>query len=195
MHNHDFAHITELFFLRFIGDNYRICNVLSSFSTCHEQSAIITWRPNLECETLIGISPSCGAFFMTRTCFCLLLSLLLVSPALADDQPTPSAVFEQRILPIFKSPNPSSCVQCGRTLHKSQSRIRGVCRLDQSVHDRQNVMRFPQVERRGIGQAPRTGCRHSTCSQGMLAGLVREEHLVDAIPMHELPHSRHSRQR
>ncbi len=26
--------------------------------------------------------------------------------------PTPSEVFEKRILPIFKSPNPSSCVQC-----------------------------------------------------------------------------------
>lgn len=27
-------------------------------------------------------------------------------------EPTPAEVFEKRILPIFKSPNPSSCVQC-----------------------------------------------------------------------------------
>src|SRR3974377_1291455 len=31
---------------------------------------------------------------------------------LADGQPTPQQVFEKRILPIFKSPNPSSCTQC-----------------------------------------------------------------------------------
>ena len=36
---------------------------------------------------------------------------LLVSPV-ADAQPTPDEVFEKRIAPIFKSPNPSSCVQC-----------------------------------------------------------------------------------
>jgi hypothetical protein len=30
----------------------------------------------------------------------------------ADDQPTPEQVFEKRIMPIFKSPNPSSCTQC-----------------------------------------------------------------------------------
>ena len=40
-----------------------------------------------------------------------LLGLLLLAPVAraADD---PKAVFETRILPIFKSPNPSSCVQC-----------------------------------------------------------------------------------
>ena len=27
-------------------------------------------------------------------------------------EPTPAEVFEKRILPIFKSANPSSCVQC-----------------------------------------------------------------------------------
>jgi len=32
--------------------------------------------------------------------------------AAADGQPSPAQVFEKRILPIFKSPNPSSCVQC-----------------------------------------------------------------------------------
>ena len=30
----------------------------------------------------------------------------------AEAGPTPKEVFEKRILPIFKSPNPSSCVQC-----------------------------------------------------------------------------------
>src|SRR5579864_2170939 len=29
-----------------------------------------------------------------------------------NSQPTARQVFEQRIVPIFKSPNPSSCVQC-----------------------------------------------------------------------------------
>src|SRR6516162_5774916 len=30
----------------------------------------------------------------------------------ADGESTPKAIFERRILPIFKSPNPSSCTQC-----------------------------------------------------------------------------------
>jgi hypothetical protein len=30
----------------------------------------------------------------------------------APDEPTPQQVFDKRILPIFKSPDPSSCVQC-----------------------------------------------------------------------------------
>src|SRR5215470_20137199 len=34
---------------------------------------------------------------------------VLASDLRADD---PAKVFETRILPIFKSPNPSSCVQC-----------------------------------------------------------------------------------
>jgi mono/diheme cytochrome c family protein len=33
-------------------------------------------------------------------------------PAAAEDRPSPQQVFERRILPIFKSPDPSSCVQC-----------------------------------------------------------------------------------
>lgn len=41
-----------------------------------------------------------------------LLSVLLVLPALRAGDPSPAEVFEARILPIFKSPNPSSCVQC-----------------------------------------------------------------------------------
>src|SRR5436853_990900 len=30
----------------------------------------------------------------------------------ADGDPKPAEVFEKRIMPIFKSPNPSSCTQC-----------------------------------------------------------------------------------
>jgi hypothetical protein len=39
-----------------------------------------------------------------------LLSLLLTSASLRAE--TPQEIFDQRIAPIFKSPNPSSCVQC-----------------------------------------------------------------------------------
>jgi hypothetical protein len=38
--------------------------------------------------------------------------VLLPGVVRADDEPTPQQVFEKRILPIFKSPNPSSCTQC-----------------------------------------------------------------------------------
>jgi hypothetical protein len=34
------------------------------------------------------------------------------SPVPAEESATPQQVFEKRILPIFKSPDPSSCVQC-----------------------------------------------------------------------------------
>ena len=37
--------------------------------------------------------------------------VLVAAPALAQE-PTPAQVFEARLLPIFKSPNPSSCTQC-----------------------------------------------------------------------------------
>ena len=33
-------------------------------------------------------------------------------PRVGAADPTPAEVFEKRIVPIFKSPNPSSCVQC-----------------------------------------------------------------------------------
>src|SRR5213080_2142254 len=39
-------------------------------------------------------------------------ALLAVLPAFGDDGPTPAQIFEKRILPIFKSPQPSSCVDC-----------------------------------------------------------------------------------
>jgi hypothetical protein len=41
----------------------------------------------------------------------LVLSLFVLLPS-APKEPTPKEVFEKRILPIFKSPDPSSCVQC-----------------------------------------------------------------------------------
>src|SRR6516162_1307786 len=45
---------------------------------------------------------------MKRTCFSLVAFLLVGT---ADAQP-PQEVFDKRIAPIFKSPNPSSCLQC-----------------------------------------------------------------------------------
>jgi hypothetical protein len=45
---------------------------------------------------------------MKRTCFSL-VAFLLVGTA---DAQTPQEVFDKRIAPIFKSPNPSSCLQC-----------------------------------------------------------------------------------
>ena len=44
-----------------------------------------------------------------RTLVCLLVALGCASRLTAAD---PSDIFEKRILPIFNSPNPSSCVQC-----------------------------------------------------------------------------------
>jgi hypothetical protein len=43
---------------------------------------------------------------------CLFFGLALAGTVSPAAEPTPAEVFEQRILPIFKSPNPSSCVQC-----------------------------------------------------------------------------------
>jgi hypothetical protein len=40
------------------------------------------------------------------------VAFFLASVLRADDKPTPQQVFVKRILPIFNSPNPSSCVQC-----------------------------------------------------------------------------------
>src|SRR5262245_29371334 len=41
----------------------------------------------------------------------LLMMYLLAANTFAAE-PTPQQIFEQRLMPIFKSPNPSSCVQC-----------------------------------------------------------------------------------
>jgi hypothetical protein len=40
------------------------------------------------------------------------IATVLFVGTLSAAEPTPAQVFEQRIVPIFKSPNPSSCVQC-----------------------------------------------------------------------------------
>lgn len=44
-----------------------------------------------------------------------MLFILLSGTHIQSAEPTPAEVFEKRILPIFKSPNPSSCVQCHLT--------------------------------------------------------------------------------
>ncbi|MEX0702499.1 MAG: formylglycine-generating enzyme family protein [Planctomycetales bacterium] len=42
----------------------------------------------------------------------LLLGAVFAPRAAAEDSPTPSEIFERRIMPIFASENPSSCTQC-----------------------------------------------------------------------------------
>jgi hypothetical protein len=42
----------------------------------------------------------------------LLLITVMAGVSVADGDPKPSEIFEKRIMPIFKSPNPSSCTQC-----------------------------------------------------------------------------------
>src|SRR3954452_14880358 len=41
-----------------------------------------------------------------------LFAVVIAVPALRAADQSPAQVFEKRILPIFKSPDPSSCVQC-----------------------------------------------------------------------------------
>src|SRR5271156_6110674 len=48
---------------------------------------------------------------MPSRLFAIVFALIAVSRMHADT-PTPEQVFEKRILPIFKSSNPSSCTQC-----------------------------------------------------------------------------------
>lgn len=40
------------------------------------------------------------------------LVLLVCLMGVGEDEPTAAQLFEKRLLPIFKSPNPSSCVEC-----------------------------------------------------------------------------------
>lgn len=47
-----------------------------------------------------------------RLTWAALASVLIVAGDLRAGDPSPAEVFERRIVPIFKSPNPSSCVQC-----------------------------------------------------------------------------------
>lgn len=54
---------------------------------------------------------------LLRSCHTVLFALLIagsISPSrtAGAEDPTPMEVFNQRILPIFRSPDPSSCVQC-----------------------------------------------------------------------------------
>src|SRR5688500_14356924 len=49
---------------------------------------------------------------MTATRFLWVFLLAALAGPLPAAEPTPREVFEKRLLPIFKSPNPSSCVQC-----------------------------------------------------------------------------------
>jgi hypothetical protein len=62
--------------------------------------------PNTRCDCSCpeGINPS-------ARWACALALLLVAAPAVAQE-PTPAQIFEARLLPIFKSPNPSSCTQC-----------------------------------------------------------------------------------
>jgi hypothetical protein len=48
----------------------------------------------------------------TGSWIALVTLLLLAAPAGADDETKAADVFARRILPLFKSPNPSSCTQC-----------------------------------------------------------------------------------
>uniref|UniRef100_UPI003569D347 hypothetical protein n=1 Tax=Novipirellula sp. TaxID=2795430 RepID=UPI003569D347 len=50
---------------------------------------------------------------MQRTAYAILVATLIAFGTRASAaEPSPASVFEQRIMPIFNSPNPSSCVQC-----------------------------------------------------------------------------------
>ena len=42
----------------------------------------------------------------------MLLALAIAIPKATRAEESPMEIFEQRIMPIFRSPNPSSCVQC-----------------------------------------------------------------------------------
>jgi hypothetical protein len=47
-----------------------------------------------------------------RIQFFICVAMFAVTFAIDAGEPTPGEIFEKRIVPIFKSPNPSSCVQC-----------------------------------------------------------------------------------
>ena len=48
----------------------------------------------------------------TRFALTIAFSAVGIAPSLGADPTDPATVFEQRIAPIFKSPNPSSCARC-----------------------------------------------------------------------------------
>jgi hypothetical protein len=49
--------------------------------------------------------------YVTHNLMPLAVSLALAAGSSAAE-PKPEEIFQQRIMPIFQSPNPSSCVQC-----------------------------------------------------------------------------------
>ena len=49
---------------------------------------------------------------MRTASFICVVATACIGPVAAAAEPTPAEVFERRLVPIFKSPNPSSCVQC-----------------------------------------------------------------------------------
>jgi len=55
------------------------------------------------------------------------LILLLAAGLVRADEPTPRQVFEKRLLPIFNSPEPSSCVQCHLAGVELKNYIRPTC--------------------------------------------------------------------
>ncbi len=65
---------------------------------------------------------------MTRISLVILPLALSLWPTLGHaDEPTPRQVFEKRLLPIFQSPEPSSCVQCHLAGVDLKNYIRPTC--------------------------------------------------------------------
>jgi hypothetical protein len=56
----------------------------------------------------VPVLPSRAGSIVLGTCACVFWACALR----AADKASPREVFEKRILPIFRSPNPSSCTQC-----------------------------------------------------------------------------------
>ena len=70
-------------------------------SVANDMSIFRGPMPMLQSRVIVALVPAYAAL------------LLAGSPLqAADDKSAPEQVFEKRIMPIFKSPNPSSCTQC-----------------------------------------------------------------------------------
>ena len=99
-----------------------------------------------------------------------LVVLALAGAPLAAAEPTPREVFEKRLLPIFKSPNPSSCVQC----HLAGFRIGEI-----SVPTKY----FPEASSINFGRSVRYGLGVLRCSlEGLCARLGVWRHPRYAAP-------------
>lgn len=93
----------------------------------------------------------------TRLFIALVVAMACSSARAADEQvPSPSDVFEKRIVPIFKSPNPSSCLQCHlagvdlknyiRTTHEETFRsLRDQGLIDLKRPDDSKILRLIQM--------------------------------------------------